>query len=116
MRFEERELKNYAEPIEASALVTGRIYFSVQFADEDLSVPIMGTWAFAGKSLRSGDKDDILYFQDAESYLQGIRFGTPEANEAKFQIARPNSLNHIFDYEHALDELMRCALRRKKAS
>ena len=113
MRFEERELKSYAEPIQANVLVAGQVYFSVQFADESLLVPLMETWIFAGRNLRSGDRDETLYFQDVESYLRGIRYGTSEADEARFQIATPNNVNHIFDYEHALDELMKCALRRR---
>jgi hypothetical protein len=116
MRFEERELKTYAEPVTATDLVAGQVYFSVQFADDQLLIPIMETWVFAGRKLRTGDTEDVLYFQDLESYLQGVRHGTSGDNEARFQIAMPTAINQIFDYEHALDELMKCALRRRQGS
>lgn len=116
MRFDERELKTYAEPVTATDLVEGQVYFSVQFADDHLLIPIMETWVFAGRKLRSGDTEDVLCFQDAESYLRGIRRGASEDNKARFQVATPTGINHIFDYEQALDELMRCAVRRRQAS
>lgn len=34
--FEERELKSYAEPVTPNLLTEGEVYFSVQFADEDI--------------------------------------------------------------------------------
>jgi hypothetical protein len=40
MRFEARELKSYAEPVTASQLREGEIYFSVQFADESMLIPM----------------------------------------------------------------------------
>jgi hypothetical protein len=43
MRFEERELKSYAEPVTPNLLTEGEVYFSVQFADEDMLIPIMET-------------------------------------------------------------------------
>jgi len=55
MRFEERELKPYAEPVAASLLKQGEVYFSVQFADEDMLVPIMETLVFAGRNLDPND-------------------------------------------------------------
>ena len=48
MRFEERDLKPYAQPVTAKVLEQGRVYFSVQFADDDMLIPIMQTWVFTG--------------------------------------------------------------------
>jgi hypothetical protein len=36
MRFKGRELKPYGEPVSASSLKVGDVYFSVQFADRDM--------------------------------------------------------------------------------
>jgi hypothetical protein len=116
MRFEERELKPYASPVTRSVLKEGDAYFSVQFADEDMLVPIVETWVFAGNKLDPKDAKNHLYFQDVESYRQGVRYGSPDAENAKFQVALEGNTNHIFEYENALEELMRCSLRRRKQS
>lgn len=112
MRFEARNLKPYAEPVLPASLKEGETYFSVQYADEELLVPIVETLVFAGRNLDDNDPA-LLYFQDAESYREGIRFGTDGAENARFQLGRDGKLNHIFDYEHALEELMKCSIRRE---
>ncbi len=114
MRFEERELKLYAESITAQTLQVGRTYFSVQYADRDMLIPIVETFVFAGKKLHPKDADGCLYFQDVESYLQGIRYGSAAAKDATFQVPLEENTKHIFEYEHALEELMKCSLRRRK--
>jgi len=113
MRFEARELMPYAEPISTALLREGEVYFSIQYADENLLVPLIETLVFAGRNLDNKDPA-LLYFQDAESYRQGIRYGSEEAKNASFQLGREGKVNHIFEYEHALEELMKCSLRRKK--
>ncbi len=114
MRFEERELKPYAEPVTATLLKEGETYFSVQYADENMLIPIVETWFFAGRKLSPEDVENHLYFQDVESYLQGIRYGSANAENATFQVALERNTNHIFEYENALEELMKCSLRRRK--
>ncbi len=115
MRFEGRDLTTHAEPISASALSEAQIYFFVYYVDDDLLIPLMETVVFVGRYV-SSEGTDLLRFQDVGSYQRGIRFGSPESEEAQFQGATENGINHLFDYEHALDELMRCALRRQRGS
>ncbi len=116
MRFEERDLKPYAQPVTAKVLEQGKVYFSVQFADDNMLIPIMETWVFAGRNLDSEDAENHLFFQDVESYLQGIRYGTATTENATFQIAPEENTKHFFDYEYALEELLRCSLRRRKGA
>lgn len=116
MKFDERELKPYAEPVTANLLAEGSVYFSVQFADEDMLIPIMETWVFAGRRLNPEDLEGHLYFQDVESYRHGVRYGSANAENAHFQLATEKGVNHIFEYEHALDLLMLCSLRRRTTS
>jgi hypothetical protein len=71
---------------------------------------------FAGRNLDPEDAENHLYFQDAESYLQGIRYGSATPESATGQIALEESTNHIFEYEHALEELPKCSLRQRKLS
>ena len=48
MRFEERKLKPYAEPVLPDALQEEKVYFSVIFLDEDGLVPSMEPRVFIG--------------------------------------------------------------------
>ena len=97
------------------ALKVGEVYFSVQFADEDLLIPIMETWVFAGSNLdREGPGSDRLYFQDVESYRQGVRYESATSDDARFQVQSEKNIKHIFEYERSLEQLMKCSLRRRK--
>jgi hypothetical protein len=116
MRFEARDLKFYAEPVTADRLRDGAVYFSVMFVDERMLIPIVEPWVFTGRGLDPDDAEDRLYFQDVESYMDGVRFATATANDAAFQVALPTGINHIFEFEHALDQLLKCSLRRKNAA
>jgi hypothetical protein len=112
MRFEARELKSYAEPVSISDLREGEVYFSVQFADENLLVPIVQPLVFVGRNLVEGD-GDLLYFQDFESYSMGVRYASASDGDATaFQVRGPDDTKHIFEYERALDTLLKCSLRR----
>ena len=81
MRFGDRELRSYAEPVSEDSLKEGQVYFSVQYDDENLLVPTMETLVFVGR-YRSSDKKTRLRFQDVGSYEQGIRYGSARAREA----------------------------------
>jgi hypothetical protein len=115
IRFEARDLNPWADPVTVDILKEGEVYFSVQFADDDMLIPIMETWVFAGKKLDPEDVENRLYFQDVESYLHGVRYDSANHEEAEFQVPTEKNINHIFDFERALEVLMRCSLARKKA-
>jgi len=110
MRFE-REAPAFAEPISAAELKVGSVYFAVQYFDDDLLTPGMEALVFVGRNLGSEDTDQ-LYFQDAGSYRDGVRFGS--AKDAVFHVQSENEVNHIFEYERAVDVLLRCLLRRRE--
>ncbi|SRR6266516_722769 len=115
MRFEARDLtrevKGYAEPVLPEHLQEGQVYFAVVFLDKDALVPSMEPRVFVGtKAEPVGNK---LYFQDFASYQRGIRFESPGADEEATFITGAG--RYIFEYERALDVLMACALRRRKA-
>jgi len=111
MHFEGRELKAYAEPVPPDQLKEDTIYFAVNFVDDDMLIPVMEPKVFIGRNL---DADEAgLYFQDVESHRRGVRFESAKENdEAIFEIGTER---HVFDYERALDQLMRCALKRRQA-
>lgn len=111
MRFEARDLKPYAEPIPPSDLKMGVIYFAVNFIDDAMLIPVVAPRVYIGEDLDAEEPGH--YFQDVDSYRRGIRFKSSggEAN-AIFEIGTEK---HIFEYERALDVLMRCALNRRAA-
>jgi len=117
MRFEERVLKPYAEPISFSELRQGVIYFSVSYLDDKLLIPKVEPLIYIGENLDAGDVGRVSHFQDASSYRRGIRHDSPsKESEATFFNVSEGKMPPIFEYERALDELLRCALRRRKIS
>jgi hypothetical protein len=128
VRFEGRELTTYAKPVAGDALQVGTTYFSLTYLDDEMLVPILEPLVFIGRNLREGDVSQV-YFQDAESYRRGITFD-PTDDEAEpitsssaipagveravFYDAAQNDTTNIFEYEHALDELLKCSLRRRQ--
>jgi len=113
--FEGRELKEYAEPVSANELREGEIYFSINYVDDSMLIPVMATVVYIGKNLEPNDVGQV-YFQDVESYREGICYGgTRKKESADFQVGSENELSHIFEYEQALEALMRCSLNRKRA-
>jgi hypothetical protein len=113
MRFEGRELPPWTEPVRAEDLVEGRIYFSVLFLDEALTIPTLEPWAYVGKDLEPDDSG-ILYFPDAESYLDGVRYGSCQpGDDAVFSTADDRELGVMHEFERALEDLLRCSLSRE---
>jgi hypothetical protein len=123
MWFEARDIKPYAEPIDSNELSEGAIYFSSTFLDDadELLTPLLFPLVFIGRNI---DPEDLgteavsnLYFQDAKSYLRGIRYGSSlriDGFDPWFEVSSENEANHVFQYEHALDGLIRCELQRRK--
>jgi hypothetical protein len=114
MRFEERELKPFAEPITVDELTEDSVYFLVNFVDDDMLIPQMETLVFIGKNLEDNDTN-FFYFQDIDSYQEGVRITSSNSdNYATFSKCTINELNGIYNFENALDVLMWCLLRRKE--
>jgi hypothetical protein len=114
MHIEGRELKSYVEPITSNELEESCIYFLHNYYDEEMLIPMLEPCVFVGRNLAKGDVG-LVYFQDLDSYRQGIRYDSVDkANPATFEIVPENEMNHIFTYERALDSLLRCSLRRRE--
>jgi hypothetical protein len=114
--FEARRLKSYSEPVSKEDLREGEVYFFVNFNDEQLLIPTMEPFVYAGRNLELGD-DNQVYFQDVRSFTNGIRYDTArDGDDAVFHTGSEDELGHVFDYEHALDQLLACSLRRKKSA
>ncbi len=78
-------------------------------------IPILQPMVFVGKNLEPGDEGRV-YFQDIHSYRRGVRYHSAgKDDDAEFLSGSEKETSHIFEYEHALDQLMLCSVRRKKA-
>ena len=114
MLFEARDLKSYAQPVSASELRMGSIYFFVNFIDDEMLLPTLNPVVFVGEDLEPEDSGQV-YFQDADSFLEGTRYdNVTEENPATFFMGSRDEVGHVFQYERALEVLMRCSLRRRK--
>jgi hypothetical protein len=112
VRFEARELKPYAEPVSAEELAEGQVYFSVRYIDEEMLIPTVDTLVFIGLDLEPGDSGK-LYFQDVDSYMQGVRFATASGDDGALFITESADKPWIFQFDQALDLLLACSIRRK---
>lgn len=114
--LESRELKPYAEPVRPDDLKEGNTYFAVTFLDYEMLTPRVESLVYIGRDLEAHDEKGKVYFQDAESFHEGLRFDCATAeDQGMFHVYPQDAIKHIFEYERALDVLMRCALRRRKA-
>jgi hypothetical protein len=113
--FAGRELKPYVEPVEPGQLVEGSIYFSLNFIDTEMLLPILEPVVFLGLDLLDGDSGRV-YFQDAESFQRGVQFTTAGADDdATFSSGSVNEIAHIFEFDKALDILLSCQLNRAES-
>jgi hypothetical protein len=103
-----------AEPVSPHELKVGEVYFSVQFVDDDLMIPILEPLVFIGRELMLDDAG-VVYFQDAEAYRDGVKFESAQSDDdLSLVVQNESEIKHIFKYDKALDVLQACALRRKK--
>jgi hypothetical protein len=126
--FEGRAVKLHGEYVRSTDLVVGQVYFKLGFLDEDMAVPDMYPLVFIGRDLHS--KLPGFYFQDASSYLDGVRWTddvvpsdldedlpdgyTWEGDEVQFEWEKGKSYSGVFDFEGALNSLLGCSLRRRQ--
>ena len=61
MRFEERELKPYAEPVSPETLREGEVYFAVFFLDDEAMIPTLVPRVFIGRDLEPNDEREIYF-------------------------------------------------------
>src|SRR6185369_10461802 len=116
MRFEARELPVYAEPVSFGDLKKDSIYFFVNFTDEGMLIPTVDTVVYIGDNLEQGDVDQV-YFQDIDSFNRGVKYGfEDDGGCAMFQSGSESELGHVFTFEKALDQLLKCSLRREERS
>ncbi len=120
MYFEGRELKPWAEFVAAEELKEGVVYFRVHYLDHQMLIPALEPLVFIGEDLEPED-EDVLYFQEAHSYLAGERpFDESKRSDdqqtcSEVIVHTMNAADcHVLEYDKAIDVLLQCALRREK--
>jgi hypothetical protein len=117
LRFEGRVLAPLAEYVKSTDLKEGEIYFRVVYADLDLLIPHLEPVVFVGRNLGAGETGQV-FFQDIDSYGDGVRIEDHDIGENgddlrgllyKFAEDAPA----VFSFECAIDDLLRCYLRRR---
>jgi hypothetical protein len=115
MTIQEPDMSQRPQPVSAAALKAGRIYFSLTFADDAELVPMLEPMVFVGRDLMPEDAGQ-LYFQDVDSYQDGIRFESdPDEEDATFVVGSEEEIDDVYEFEAAVEELVRCASRRSTA-
>ena len=114
IQFDARDLPPYAEPVSADDLKQGEVYFFVNYVDQQMLIPTIDTVAYIGENLEAGDTDRV-YFQDIDSFTEGVQYGSEnDGAYAVFQCGSRNELGYVFTFEAALNELLKCSVRRKR--
>jgi hypothetical protein len=121
MIFESRELKPWADFVPISDLKVGAVYFHLLYLDDDMLIPEMEPLIFIGRNLHADDVDRV-YFQDLDSYGEGRRYDdkseTPPDTQDEVLIQsfpeKTGQVSAIYEFESALECLMRCSLRRRE--
>jgi len=104
---------SHAEFVDPAALIVGNVYFRVGFHDEEILIPELVPLVFIGRDLIPGDMNR-WYFQDYTSFRDGVRFDQTDTTEAVFDVfGGGESVVAVCEYERALDQLLRCSLRRR---
>ena len=87
----------------------------VGYVDDAMLFPEVEPVVYAGEDLASGD-EGTQYFQDFQSYSAGIRHATASAEApARFVTFSVAEGGAVFEFEKAVDELLRCSLCRGRS-
>lgn len=106
LHFPAREIPPYGDYATAETLVVGHTYFRMVFVDQQMRIPELTPLVFIGRNLAENDTD-ALYFPDAASYLDGIRF--EDGNEGGEYYTVDADTPFVYDFERALDRLLHCS-------
>jgi hypothetical protein len=115
LTFEKRELHRAAQHVSIDQLSLGTDYYMISYIDNEMKIPLIDSMIFIGTNVFGDENNETLYFQDAESYLQGIRIDKqPDGTSGVVYSFGPDELTAIFEFERALEQFMKCSLKRNK--
>lgn len=108
MVFHDPDVPTRSEPIRPDQLKTGEVYWAITFVDQAMRIPSLEPRVFIGRDLEKGDRG-LLYFQDAQSYLNGAGTET----DGHIVTVDEAAATYLFDFDSALERLRQCQQRRK---
>ncbi len=114
-KYPARELNDFAVFVPVKKLKRNRIYYSIHFQDENMTIPIVHSLYFVGLNVRQGSRS--ARFQDEFSYSIGVRkkakYGIGPHFES-FPIGDDGSVSAVCEFDEMLTSLLRCDLNRRK--
>ena len=120
--FDAKQLSQFQECIDESELKEGETYFTVYYLDDEMLVPQLTPVTFIGRQLDGDEPEDTLYFQDYDSYRQGLRWPPNQTGDSQPDVTgvrvtitsvKSSESTDVCSYEQALDSILKCALRRR---
>jgi hypothetical protein len=113
--FAQREIPAYAQFVKGHQLTVGETYFHVSYVDQDMLIPTVSSLVYIGKNF-GNDEVSTLYFQDVDSYFAGLRITDehPDPGSMRLESWPEDGFTGVCDFEHALECLMLCSLRRRE--
>lgn len=112
MKFE-RDLPEYPQSIDVTNLREGTLCFRIVYNDREMLVPSLKPVVFVGRDLEAEDQG-IVYFQDYDSYRDGVRYDSPPGHpQAEFETFEASQRTVMFSFENAIDDLLLCLMRRR---
>ena len=91
----------------------GEVYYRLTFPDAGLFYPQVETFVFVGKNLSDEDKEDVWYFQFADSYAKFGSILKCKDGDRKVCLATRRDLVDMLDLTGLLKELEMAAKRRR---
>ena len=91
----------------------GEVYYRLTFPDAGLLYPQVETFVFVGKNLSEEDKEDVWYFQFADSYAKHGSILKSKDGDRKVCLVTRRDLADMLDFTGLIRELEMAAKRRR---
>jgi hypothetical protein len=111
VHFPSRELENFAEPVPLLELKIGAVYYRAEFLDADMTIPLIEPYVYIGFEHDFGDEGGYEFQAVGSCLLKDDRTQQVETDPAEVIFILPGSIG-LYDFEEALNILLRCSLRR----
>ena len=107
-----------SQRVKPEQLEVGAVYFISGCVDRDMLVPFVQPMVFIGRNLAAGDDADDRrwYFQDYESYRDGVRHhgGSGDRADAEFVVYPTDGDLSVHDLETVIARLGECLSRSRR--
>ena len=121
MIFPARELKGNCDAVRADDLIVGKVYFRVQFSDDEALLPELLPRVFVGRNIFPEEDAgrSLLYFSEVDStappapYKAVTGRGEEPADTPELEFEEEEGgWSSVLEFNDALEQLLECSLRR----